>query len=300
MNTKTPVKRFATEQTFSSAGVIAAIFTSFPKFRGYWKVLEFVSGILPRSWTLFEGKILIDGRAFTVPVDLRDPYQISVFAEDKQELCVPGVFSTLLRDGDFYLDIGANAGWYVRFMCDVVGPTGLVIGMEPSLRAFKSLAKLRYPNFLPLPFAATTENGVMLHDDSSFFRQSATSTFVTSNSVCRYSDAEPLGRSVDHLLAEVRRSPRVMKVDVEGAELMVLKGARKTLPNVDYVLLEVNSDERCGKFGYRYREIYSLMTELGFEHRYDVRNSDNCVYQLRADEWIEGDILFAKQAINFS
>jgi hypothetical protein len=64
--------------------------------------------------------------------------------------------------------------------------------------------------------------------------------------------------TVDAVSAIIKRYPDVMKIDVEGAEMLVLSGARKTLQEgKPKVLLEVHSDslktecqEYLGKFGH--------------------------------------------------
>jgi hypothetical protein len=64
--------------------------------------------------------------------------------------------------------------------------------------------------------------------------------------------------TVDAVSALIKRYPDVIKIDVEGAELLVLRGARKTLQEgKPRVLLEVHSDSlkiECrgflGRLGY--------------------------------------------------
>ena len=291
---------FNVRQDFSATSAVTKLFRTFPKFKGYWKILEFIAGLLPASQVSFDADVTLEGRSFRVPVDMRDPYQIDIFAKNKEELCVPALFLRLIENGGFYLDVGANAGWYCRFMCLAVGQTGIVVGLEPSARAFKHLSKLRYGNFIPLPFAATEVNGQILRDDSSPLRQSTSSTFVppaANETGITNRSGFALGRSLDHLLAEFRSRPDILKIDVEGAELPVLRGGIKSLSEINYVLVEVNADDQCAKFGYQFMDIYELMKSLGFGFRYDVRNSENAIYKLDDDGLVPGDILFSRKKV---
>ena len=54
-----------------------------------------------------------------------------------------------------------------------------------------------------------------------------------------------------------------LNMDVQGYELEVLKGALKTLPQIDYILTEINVDEMydgCVKF----KELFEFLTQQGF------------------------------------
>ena len=88
-------------------------------------------------------------------------------------------------------------------------------------------------------------------------------------------DGEPAARRVvpvvriDDLVAERGlRGPFVVKVDVEGAELQVLAGARETLAATDVVLLEV-SFFRLVAGGAEVADVVAFMREAGFS-AYDL------------------------------
>lgn len=293
------IKHFKNSQLFNGEKLVTFLYRKFPKFKGYWHFLKILAKFLPYSMTNFSCKINLDGKIFSTVIDIRDPYQISVFAENKKELCVPALFSQILKPGDFYLDIGANAGWYVRLMAEVVGPDGLIIGMEPSRKVYTTLSRLKLSNFIPLPYAATITNGQIVKDNSGLFQQSASSTFIINKDVDN-SETDIVGRSVDHILSSLNKTPKIIKIDVEGAELNVLKGALKTVEQTDYVLIEINDNERCNNFGYDFQDIYLLMKNKGFKFKYDVRNSNDHIYLLEDNHLIPGDIFFSRIPLNLS
>lgn len=279
-------------------GFSLSLYRAFPKFPGYWKFLEILTWVLPRSVSVVQAEISLDRRIFRVPLDLRNPYQIDIYAKNKKELCEPALFARLLKRGDFYLDVGANCGWHCRLLSEVVGETGLIVALEPGRRSFAYLTKLTSSNILPLCYAATAVNGTILAENSSLMRQwEHYSALPGSRAAYGAGEGLVVGRSIDHLLREFRRLPDIIKIDVEGGELEVLRGASQTLKSVSTVLVEVNPEERCRKWGYRIADIYVFMADHGYGYRYEVRTVDDSVYQLGQDEQIAGDILFSRSPI---
>ena len=55
----------------------------------------------------------------------------------------------------------------------------------------------------------------------------------------------------------------MIKIDVEGYEMEVLKGANKTLRTVQYVMIELNSN--TGKYGSSNQECMDFLEQLGFK-----------------------------------
>jgi FkbM family methyltransferase len=81
-------------------------------------------------------------------------------------------------------------------------------------------------------------------------------------------------RIMEDLPVEERGSINSMCIDTQGSELLVLKGATRTLPQIDLALIEV-SDGQVYSGGAQFDEIETFMAENGFDLVYIFINAFN-------------------------
>ena len=72
------------------------------------------------------------------------------------------ILDSLISAGDWVIDIGANGGHYTNRFCDLVGPQGRVIAVEPVAKTFamrycSSTPMSRYSMLLPPIIPASRE-----------------------------------------------------------------------------------------------------------------------------------------------
>jgi FkbM family methyltransferase len=133
-----------------------------------------------------------------------------------------------------YLDVGANDGLYTLFASRLVGPTGRVLAFEPSGREFSRLeANLRLngiQNVRALKAAAGDRSGVATLKVAGFGHEGHNTLGAFAYDTEQQSLEEvPVVTLDDSVHAERVAHVGMIKIDAEGAELAVLKGAQRIL-----------------------------------------------------------------------
>ena len=174
-----------------------------------------------------------------------------------------------LKPGMAVLDVGAHIGFYTLLAARQVGDAGCVVAFEPSPRERRrlrwNLAINRCRNVRVEPFALGEYNG-----QTDFFVVLGQETGCNSMHPPAVDDpvrcvTVPVV-TLDHYLSQSRiRVVDFLKLDAEGAELAVLKGARGLLTTQPRpVLMCELVDMRTEPWNYRAQEIYEFLAQLSY------------------------------------
>jgi len=173
--------------------------------------------------------------------------------------------------GDVVIDVGAHIGSYTVRAARMVGRGGLVIAIEPDPENFKLLMlniKLNdLNNVITLPYAASDKNGkVILH--RSLFPGLCSITRIPRRFA---GDVEVRCITIDNIVNKFGiRKIDWIKIDVEGAEVDVLRGARRALSLTENIIIEVwyeNLDK-----------VLSILREEDYAMKILRRIDGDCVY----------------------
>src|SRR5215831_8820539 len=154
-----------------------------------------------------------------------------LFGKEVYEPEVTRALFSILKPGMIFFDIGANLGYYTLFASKLVGSEGEVHAFEPAPAQFRHLtlnARINRANNIRLNNLAMAESSGQRelflsdgwnHGTHSFARVSegSRSCRVLCSTIDEYAARAGVAR-ID-----------VMKMDAEGSELFILKGAKKTL-----------------------------------------------------------------------
>lgn len=148
---------------------------------------------------------------------------------------VPEAITRLLDRGEFAIEVGANIGQNCSLMAVKVGPAGQVLAFEPHPEIFRELEE-NAATWSGLPLGRLRFENVALGDDpgdawltdGAEFNHNRGSAALQSVAAPHERTFKVRVRRLDDYLADVPQVG-VCKIDVEGHELQVFKGAEEAL-----------------------------------------------------------------------
>lgn len=156
---------------------------------------------------------------------------------------------TLVKKGDIVFDIGAHHGFYTILLALWTGDEGKVIAFEPSVHNFKILQKNIEIN--NLQNVITINKAVGSRDEKVSISDDCNATVVKKSTYLQEIEMTFLDKYLEY-------TPNFMKIDVEGYETEVLKGAQKILENKPKIDLELHVNE-INTLGFKMEDIFKAL-----------------------------------------
>jgi FkbM family methyltransferase len=171
--------------------------------------------------------------------------------------------------GTDVLDLGAHIGIYTVTMARNVGPAGRVHAFEPAPDTRAALREVLALNQCERSVEVRGDAVSELAGDADLYLTGA--SVSNANSLVGAAGAGAAIRvntvSVDEYVAQHGLDVGLMKIDIEGAELMVLRGARATLRRCRPALtVEVHPRQLLDAGGSSH-ELFVLLEEFGYAVR---------------------------------
>ncbi|MDI6767804.1 MAG: FkbM family methyltransferase [Bacteroidota bacterium] len=195
------------------------------------------------------------------------------------------------------LDIGANEGLFTEMIHSII-PTASIIAFEPLPECSKKLHELQQsiPSLSVIPYALGDEER-----ERTIYRNA----FLPSSSLLKTEKLHQIAfpytkhtreelikiSTLDILLKGNILKRRILaKIDVQGYELHVLKGAVQTLPLIDIIIVETSyfslyQDQST------FAEVYDFLTKKGFLF---IGNFDQ-MYNPQNGIVLQGDAIFVNE-----
>lgn len=180
---------------------------------------------------------LWEGAEFTI--DLRDRIRRQMWC-GCYEPHVMEALHRILRPSDIFVDLGAHIGYHSYFAAGLVGPSGSVFSFEADPANFLRLRK----NLEHFPQASAEHCAIWSAEENLIFTRSESLKESGWGALARVRNAP------DREQVEVRsvsldawsertglEAIRAIKIDVEGPELAVLRGAKRVLQRMRAVLV---------------------------------------------------------------
>jgi len=202
-------------------------------------------------------------------LNISDLIQETILLEDNWDPILTGFLQENLSDGNVFIDVGANIGYFTLIAAKCVGPGGMVLAIEPGpatanvLR--QNLLRSRLTNVVVEEVACSDSDAperLILH-------------IPTGHNVARASlsernagpgvTAEVVSTTVDQLVEKHNlRRVDLIKVDVEGAEFGVFRGMNQTLARFRPSIVTELDPELLASFSSSAEDIQALMHSHGY------------------------------------
>ena len=169
------------------------------------------------------------------------------------------ILSNLKKD-DFFLDAGANIGFYTVLAAKIVGPKGRVIAIEmmpdtaEKLRSHLKLNKLDNVTIVQNALSDKTDQVVIARTKVGHYGQATILNSKTEE--FGFSEFKVSTTTLDEITRDIEEVS-ILKMDLEGAELSAIRGGALCLKKVNNIIYEsfecANEDQ-----------LETALTEFGF------------------------------------
>jgi FkbM family methyltransferase len=205
--------------------------------------------------------LLTDPRSLVVPLEIKTSKEISVLKE-------------YLKEGDTFVDIGANHGSFSLVASKLVGSSGKIIAIEPQPALADLIEKSMSANnaapFEVYQLACSDHNG-----SENFYIPKSTSgsagLFKNFSSISASDVINVTLKTFDTLAEDIKFNGNVFfKLDVEGSEFKFLKGAESTIRHLrPSIMIEINPSSFQAA-GVNLEEMIKFLELLGYSEYREI------------------------------
>ena len=236
------------------------IFSIIPSLRGNWLLASPLFRFLPNKASI---TLINNNTSIQIPIKLSQPSQFSQLKTLKLDLGTATVINDLLRNGDTFIDVGANWG-YFSWVASVKNCS--VIAIEPDDRECALLEKI--PNVQVFNKAVDMEENKTISFSKPLIHQ-----HLNADGKFALRHHKVLTTTIDSMRKLTNKPFSLIKIDTDGMDFAVLRGSVKTIetdkPNV---IVEVSEESVTKQFGYKPSDIYDFMFKYGYRYAYCIND----------------------------
>lgn len=194
------------------------------------------------------------------------------------------LFEQICKNGDIVFEVGANIGAHTINLAKLVG-NGFVFAFEPQRMVFQSLcanlALNSIPNVFAFQEAVSDKNGTIVIPEYDFSKNNNFGGINIENA----KKGTPVHmQKLDNFVDKIDRL-KLLKIDVEGMEIGVLKGAKELVKKFKPIIYVENDRQQHSK------DLIELLWSMDYKmywHMPRLYNKDNF---FKDDENIFGNIV---------
>ena len=194
------------------------------------------------------------------------------------------IFEQICKAGDVVIEVGANIGAHTLYLSKLVG-NGYVFAFEPQRLVFQNLCANLALNSISNVFAyqeaVSNENGTIIIPECDFTKNN---NFGGINIENTKNGTTVNRQKLDNFLNKIDRL-KLLKIDVEGMEILVIKGAKELIDKFRPIIYVENDRQEHSK------ELIELLWSLDYKmywHLPKLYNKSNFFCQ---EENIFGNIV---------
>lgn len=224
------------------------------KTPGLYRITKWmVAWLCPRGKPGQEQRLVAPFDGGRIHIDTSSTIEYHLLFRGCHESAVTDLLLQTVKPGAVCIDVGANVGAHALVMARCAGPEGHVLALEPHPRICQRLrdnvALNRYDQVTVIEAALTERDGAAtLYGFSEDAFQQGTSSLLPDAEVRREMTVQTI--SGNTLLAEHRISAcDVIKIDVEGAEAIVLRELWDLIARHTPLVVFEYDRHHWGKFG---------------------------------------------------
>lgn len=216
-------------------------------------------GMLNSEWYEFQPGLWMQ-------LNVRDLIQQTILLEGIWDPSLTGFIESTLKPGDVFIDVGAHVGYFTLLAGRRVGPAGAVLSIEPNPVALQQLRQNVERSRLRNVQVAHSACGDS-HDAVRLYLHTESNSSMASLSAANASGAavDVACATLDDLCQERTLGANLVKIDVEGAELSVLRGMKRILREMRPVVVLEMEPHLLEGFGATPDSILTLLA--GYDYR---------------------------------
>jgi FkbM family methyltransferase len=176
------------------------------------------------------------------------------------------VLKTVVKnDGAVVFDVGAHTGEWLGLLRKIYKGKTIVYSFEPSMKSFEVLSKINFPDFFPKKIALGENNGTLF---LSYDEEGSSGSQITGYEQRGNNNELVETRTLDSFCKENKiEQIDLLKIDTEGYELNLLRGAVEMLNNKKIKLIQF-------EFGAPSEQKYS------FKEFFDILNKNYLIFRI--------------------